>query len=87
MLERIGFALAILGGALFAAIFIVVLVSGSWPQFLDPVRERFKIISSFLGSFTFVAEVLIFLGPGGLVLMLGQWLQERSYTDRSIGRR
>lgn len=77
-LQRIGQVLAFAGGGLFAVIFVIVLVHGSWPNFLKPVQSRFQIISDFLGGFAFVAELAIFIGPGVLLWMAGEKILERN---------
>lgn len=74
-LERIGMALAILGGACFAAIFLIVIVNGSWPDFLEPVRSRYALANNLVGEFAFVVEILCFTGPGLLISALGAKLQ------------
>lgn len=77
VIERIGFSLAVLGGLAFASIFIIVLVNGSWPDFLWPVQSRFAIISDFVGPWAFAVELFIFIGPGLLVYLIGQRLRRK----------
>ncbi len=74
-LERAGYGLALVGGIVFASVFAIVLVNGSWPDFLRPIQARFVIISDILGPFTFMAELVLFVGPGFLVVLLGQKLK------------
>jgi hypothetical protein len=76
-LTRIGYGLAAIGLILFVGIFVIVLANGSWPQFLEPVRARFAIISDFVGGFALIVEGAIFVGPGILIAWLGQHLAGR----------
>jgi hypothetical protein len=71
-LDFIGKALFAIGALLFAGIFLVVLINGKWPLFLEPVRSRFSLASDFLGPFTFIVEAIIFVGPGLLLRWIGQ---------------
>lgn len=74
-LEKVGTTLAVLGGLCFAGIFLIVIVNGTWPDFLEPVRRRYGMISDFAGGFAFVIELFLFIGPGLLIAALGQKLQ------------
>ena len=75
-IERIGQALAVLGGVTFAGIFLIVLVNGTWPAFLHPVQHRFALASDFFGSYAFIVELMIFVGPGLLLAFIGQKLRK-----------
>lgn len=76
--EWAGKVFLVIGGLIFVSILIVVLFNGSWPDFLEPVRSRFGIINSFLGPFTFIAELAVFLGPGWIVFWLGQQMKQQN---------
>ncbi len=75
-IEQLGIILAWLGGLAYAGIFVIVLLNGSWPVFLRPVQARFALASELLGSFSFVLQALIFVGPGLLVNYVGQRLRK-----------
>ncbi len=60
------------GAALFAGMFVIVLINGRWPAFLEPVRSRFALASDLLGNFAFIVELGVFVGPGFLVAWLGE---------------
>ena len=78
VLERFGKAIAIAGGVLFTFVFVIVLLNGRWPQFLRPVQILFAYLIAYLDGFSFVAEIIIFLGPGAAIILVGQWMQDRS---------
>ena len=75
-IERAGYMLAWAGGLTYAAIFLIVLVNGRWPHFLQPIQSRFAIAGRFLGDFAFMAEIAVFVGPGLLLATLGKNLQK-----------
>lgn len=77
LLQRIGQGLMILGGGSLAVIFLIVIVAGSWPDFLHPVQSRFQLISQFLGEFAFIAELALFVGPGAIVWWTGEKIAKR----------
>jgi len=78
-LQIVGLWLATLGGLAFASVFLVVLVNGTWPTFLQPVRSLFEILgASLLGDWAFIVEIWIFIGPGMLIYWLGERLQDRA---------
>lgn len=76
-LQRIGQALAFAGGGMLALIFAIVLLNGTWPDFLKPIQSLFQMISEFSGNFAFVAEIAIFIGPGVLLWAAGEKILER----------
>jgi len=75
LLERAGRHLMLVGVASIAGIFLIVLVNGTWPEFLIPVKDRASLIADLVGDFVIVVWGLVFVGPGFLVQSLGQWLQ------------
>ncbi len=75
-IELLGTATAIIGGIALASIFIIVMINGSWPDFLRPFQATAQTLSSFLGGFVFPVEVAIFVGPGMLIRFFGEKLQE-----------
>ena len=75
ILEKLGTALAAIGGICFAGIFLIVLLNGTWPEFLEPVRNCYAAISDLVGSLAFLVELVIFVGPGLLVALAGQSLR------------
>ena len=75
LVERIGGLLIFAGVAMLAGIFLVVLLFGQWPDFLEPIQSLFGSIGSTVGGFAFVVEVWIFVGPGLLVFWIGRRLQ------------
>ena len=76
LIEFIGIVMAWIGGVVLATVFLIVLVHGTWPQFLRPVKGLFTVISELFGSFGFSVEVVAFIGPGVLVMALGQKLKK-----------
>lgn len=74
-IQKLGIALACIGGICFASIFIVVIANGSWPNFLEPVRSRFELIDDFVGGFAFIVELFLFVGPGLLIAAVGEKLK------------
>lgn len=73
-IAKIGQILMIIGGIALASIFLIVLINGSWPDYLQPIRSRFEIGSKFLGDFWFPALIGIFIGPGMAVTWFGEKL-------------
>jgi len=76
VLERLGQALAILGGAVLALVIVAVIINGRWPHFLEPVRSRFELISGLLGGYAIIVEGLCFVGPGLLIAWVGGYLKD-----------
>lgn len=77
VVQRAGIALMVAGAACLAAILILVLVNGSWPDYLEPVRSRFELAHRLVGNFAFEVEVGLFLLPGGLTFWLGERMGRR----------
>ena len=82
LLIRVGNGLAVIGGIAFLSIFAIVLLNGSWPDFLRPVQSRFAIITQFAGSLAFIVELGLFVGPGLLVALLGQKMSAKATARR-----
>jgi hypothetical protein len=78
LVERAGGITAMMGGAALAAIFLVVMVNGKWPQAFAPVKQAFASIAGWIGGAAIVAEVWIFIGPGVLLMWLGRRMRDRS---------
>ncbi len=78
LLERVGHGLMLLGATAFAAILLIVMLYGEWPQFLEPVQSRFRLLGQILGDGAFIAELAIFLGPGALVWFAGNTIAQRN---------
>jgi hypothetical protein len=76
-IQQLGAYLGLTGGALLAAIFVLVLVNGSWPAFLQPVQNLFGAISHWAGDFALIAEIWLFVGPGVLLYYWGKHLAEK----------
>jgi hypothetical protein len=76
LIEIIGIVLAWIGGVALAVVLLIVFVNGTWPGFLRPVKALFGVISELVGSFAFTVEVVAFIGPGLLVMALGQKLKK-----------
>ena len=75
--QQIGAYLGIAGGAIFVGIFLVVLLNGGWPDFLEPIQNLYGFVSSWIGDAAIVVEAWIFIGPGALLYYLGKSLGER----------
>ena len=75
-IELVGTGIAIVGGIALASIFIIVMVNGSWPEFLRPFQVTAQTLSGFIGALAFPVEIAIFVGPGMLIRFLGEKLQE-----------
>ena len=76
LLERLGQIMIALGAMSFAAIFIIVMINGKWPVFLQPIRLRFQMASEWAGSFAFIIEIFFFIGPGLAISWLGEKLKK-----------
>lgn len=76
ILERLGGYLIIVGGCCIAGIFLTVLVNGTWPDFLDPIKNRAAVLSDVIGDMVLIVWGLVFFGPGLIVQWVGRWLQE-----------
>lgn len=63
------------GGIVFAGIFLIVLANRHWPFFLQGVRDYYALVASLFGDLALIVEAWTFLGPGGLVYLLGRWLE------------
>jgi len=66
-----------MGGLLIAAIFLVVLINGQWPEFLSPIQNAARGISDFIGGLVWLVWVAVFIGPGFLVHSLGEILASK----------
>lgn len=75
-ISKLGQALVVLGIVALAAILLIVLVNGSWLEFLEPIRSRFEVGSHFLGSFWFPALLGLFVGLGFSIYSFGEWLKK-----------
>ena len=74
-LERLGAYVMLLGGVLIAAIFLTVLLYGTWPEFLSPVQDAAKFLSAWVGGFVWLVWIAVFIGPGWLLQIAGQKMQ------------
>lgn len=83
-LERAGGLFAIVGAAGLALIFAVVIVNGSWPAFLAPVRELFSALGNTIGGAALVVEGLMFIGPGLALQAIGRKLQHRQKERHEV---
>jgi len=77
MIAKLGQMLMVAGGASLALIFLIVMVNGSWPDFLEPVRSRFELGSNLLGIFWFPVLLGIFVGPGLAIQYLGEKINSK----------
>jgi hypothetical protein len=76
-IQQFGACLGIIGGAALVTIFLTVLINGRWPEFLEPIRNLFGLISDWTGSFALIAEIWLFIGPGALIYYWGKSLTEK----------
>jgi hypothetical protein len=84
LLERVGKWLTMAGGIALLGIFAVVMINGHWPSWLQPVRAAFSGVASVLGEGAIVVEGLAFVGPGLVIMWIGQHLVERSGAKRKL---
>ncbi len=75
-LERTGITLAIWGAACLTGIFLVVIHNGSWPGFLEPIRQLFATNACVSGEFTLIVELILFIGPGILIRVAGERIRD-----------
>lgn len=75
-LERAGSFLMLIGGLSIAGIFLIVLVNGTWPEFLAPVQDIAGFVSGWVGDFVWLVWVAVFIGPGWLIQFVGQKVQK-----------
>mgnify|MGYP003386298136 CR=1 FL=1 len=57
-------------------LFVIVLINGSWPDFLDPVKIRFGIGASFFGIFWFPILSMMLFGPGFAIMSIGDKIKK-----------
>lgn len=76
IVEKAGTYLMLAGAACIAGIFLIVLVNGTWPDFLAPIQDRARLISDVVGNLVILVWTIVFFGPGYLVQLFGQWLQK-----------
>lgn len=69
-----GYTLAALGGLAWAALFLIVMIHGSWPDWLGFAQRSFAAIHDLTGPFAFAAELMILCGPGFLAAAIGEWM-------------
>ena len=72
VVKKAGIGLAAAGGLAYLAIFAIVLVNGTWPDFLEPIQTKFATMEQFLGPLNWPAQIAMFAGPGGLLYLLGE---------------
>lgn len=66
----------VVGGLAFVGVFLIVIVNGHWPAFLQPVKTYYSNVSAMLGDLALIVEIWTFLGPGGLIYLLGSRLAD-----------
>lgn len=71
-----GWILIGVGVSALAGIFLTVLVSGGWPDWLRPVRSAFEALS-IMGYAAYLVEFWAFVGPGAVIAWIGSSLLER----------
>ncbi|MEZ5958520.1 MAG: hypothetical protein R3C27_15060 [Hyphomonadaceae bacterium] len=71
LLTRLGFVLLFAGFAAIIGIFGTVMVLGHWPDFLAPVRGWFEFTHRYLGGFSYILALGVFVLPGWVLLNLG----------------
>jgi hypothetical protein len=77
-LQSLGQWTMMAGGVVLVGIFVVVLLNGRWPHFLFPVRNYYQLVTSLLGDLGIIVEIWTFLGPGGLIYLLGKRIADPS---------
>lgn len=82
VLERLGAGVAVAGGLVLLAGAIVILANGGWPAALQPIQALFAATSPWMGDWTLILAVWIFIGPGLLIVALGRMLRERRTRQR-----
>jgi hypothetical protein len=75
VIRALGGALFYVGVAAIVGIFLVVLLNRHWPTFLKPVQHLFAGLSHYIGGWAFPVEIFIFIGPGLVLIRLGDALQ------------
>lgn len=70
-MERLGGYMMFAGGVSIAIIFLIVLVNGSWPSFLEPVQNAARGIGDTVGDLVWLFWVAAFIGPGFIVQQIG----------------
>ena len=66
------------GGLAIAAIFLIVLLNGTWPEFLKPVQNAAGGISGYIGGAVWLVWVAVFIGPGYAVQSIGERIKSKS---------
>ncbi len=76
-------ALILLGQSLIAfsigsiiVIFTIVLITGSWPEFFEPIRKRLEIGYNIFGNFWSLILLMLLIGPGSLLISYGEKLRD-----------
>ena len=83
VLEQLGHALMWAGGALYLGVSFSIVMNGSWPPLLEPVRAWLETQNLPLGTVAFVLGLFAVLAPGFLIALAGKDIQSR----RPVGRR
>ena len=76
-IRRLGAAPFYVGLASFAGIFIVVMLNGTWPAILHPVKALFSTLNDYVGGWAIIIEGWLFLGPGLFLIWLGNEIQRK----------
>ena len=74
-LERIGKWLVALGVLSAIIVMIIVVVNGTWPEFLHPVQHHLQLLYSMVGSLNMVVIGIALVGPGIAINALGTWMK------------
>ncbi len=71
-LEQLGHALMWAGGVAYLGVSFSVVMSGSWPPLLEPVRTWLETENLPLGPVAFVLGLFAVLAPGFLIALAGK---------------
>lgn len=82
LVRRLGGWLFYAGIAAFAGIFIIVMINGTWPALLYPVKALFATLNDWVGGFAIIVEGWLFLGPGLLLIWLGKAMERKEKEQR-----
>ncbi|MEN0654230.1 MULTISPECIES: hypothetical protein [Hyphobacterium] len=80
VLDVLGKALLYFSIGLAAAGFLIVLIAGQWPGWLEPVRMRLELGSNLLGPFWWPVLVGIVVGPGLALQSIAENLRRKNHS-------
>ena len=82
IIRGFGFVLVVLGGLCIAFILLSVMITGSWSNAPEIVQIWGTVLRVFvdipiIGNFTWFFWLLVFVGPGGFIVILGDKIKEK----------